>query len=185
MTSNEAKIVIRGEDKTGAAVQSAKANLRSMSDAASTANKVMGALGLGVSVAGILTMSKSVLDGLDALNDWKDATGASIENLSALEGVARRTGTSMDTVGQAVLKLNQGLKERGPRGATADEIKRTCDPGCITKVVSVMREEGYEIVTKRRLAFNRYGQKRRNGAGAYVLKSCPPGHVQASLFGAS
>ncbi len=47
--------------------------------------------------------------GIDALNDLSDATGSSVENLSALEDIAKRTGTSFDTVGGALVKLNKTL----------------------------------------------------------------------------
>ena len=57
---------------------------------------------------------RQVTDALDALNDVKDATGASIENISALEGVAMRTGTSLDVVTTSMVKLNEVLNKAKP-----------------------------------------------------------------------
>lgn len=57
---------------------------------------------------------RQVTDALDALNDVKDATGASIENISALEGVAMRTGTSLDVVTTSMVKLNEVLNKARP-----------------------------------------------------------------------
>ena len=73
--------------------------------------------------AGVATMTKKVIDGLDALNDLKDATGASIENISAIEDVALRTGASFDVVSTSLIKLNQGLNSAKPGSDTENAIK--------------------------------------------------------------
>jgi hypothetical protein len=62
----------------------------------------------------LATFVPEVLRGLDALNDLSDATGASVENLSALEDIAVRTGTSMATVGDAIIKMNKALSDAKP-----------------------------------------------------------------------
>lgn len=77
----------------------------------------------GLTVGGLASMIRSTVDGIDKLNDLKDATGASIENLSALEDVALRTGTSIDTVGDAVVKLNQVLGNAKPGSEAEAAIK--------------------------------------------------------------
>lgn len=60
----------------------------------------------------ILQAFNRVVTGLDALNDAADATGASIENLSALEDIAARNGTAFDTVTDAVVKFNKALGDK-------------------------------------------------------------------------
>lgn len=77
----------------------------------------------GLGVAGIAAWAKSVADGVDSLNDLSDATGASIETLSGLEDAGARTGTSMDTVGTALLKLNQVLASATPGSAAENTLK--------------------------------------------------------------
>ena len=42
---------------------------------------------LPISVVGIAQFVRSTVNGVDALNDLSDATGASIENISALEDI--------------------------------------------------------------------------------------------------
>ena len=66
---------------------------------------------------------RQVTDALDALNDVKDATGASIENISALEGVAMRTGTSLDVVTTSMVKLNEVLNKAKPGSDQALALK--------------------------------------------------------------
>jgi hypothetical protein len=73
-------------------------------------NIIFGALG----VRQVAQAFDGLLTGVDALNDLRDATGAGIENLSALEDTAARTGTSMETVGTAIVKLNKALADAKP-----------------------------------------------------------------------
>jgi hypothetical protein len=85
-----------------------------MKIAAYAAAAALGALGVAF---------KNIVNGVDALNDLKDATGASIENISALEDVALRTGTSFDAVGAALIKFNGVLKDNKSGTATAEAFK--------------------------------------------------------------
>lgn len=111
-------IRIRATDDTSAAFRTANANLSAMQAAAERSSASMLKLGTtlaaAVSVTAISRLFQSVVDGLDAFNDLSDATGSSIENLSALDHVASLTGTSFDTVGAALLKFNQTLKDAKP-----------------------------------------------------------------------
>lgn len=77
-------------------------------------------LAVGFVTAGITRFTSEAIRGLDALNDFKDATGASIENASALEDVAARTGTSFETATDAVVKLNKVLADAKPGSTQAN-----------------------------------------------------------------
>lgn len=80
-------------------------------------------------IAGYLTAREitqgfvRLVDGLDALNDAADATGASIENLSALEDIAARNGTAFETVTDAVVRMNKALGDAKPGSDTAEVFK--------------------------------------------------------------
>lgn len=117
------KITLSAQDKTGAAFKSAANNVKALQTSAASLVSGLGGLGAGLSIAGIATFAKSAIDSLDALNDLRDATGASIENISALEDTAARTGTSMDTVSQSVVKLNQLLNAATPDSEQARAIE--------------------------------------------------------------
>lgn len=56
----------------------------------------------------------ALIDAIDQFNDVRDATGASIENISALDRVARETGTTMEAVEGILVKFNSALKEAKP-----------------------------------------------------------------------
>ena len=103
--------------------KAANAAVANESFAASFAGIRNAALIASAAVGSFAVAFKKINDGVDALNDLKDATGASIENISALENVARRTGGSFDTVSTALVKLNQGLNGAKPGSDTELAIK--------------------------------------------------------------
>lgn len=117
------KIVLTAVDKTAAAFASAQANLKSLGDRALSVTSGLVGLGASLSAGAAFAWVKSLANGLDALNDLSDATGASVENLSALEDVASRTGTNMDAVATAMTKFNGVLKDAKPGSDAESAIK--------------------------------------------------------------
>ena len=75
---------------------------------------VIGGLAGSLTVGAFVGLIKGATDAIDRLNDLKDATGASIENISALERVARRTGANFDTVASSLVKFNLALSNSKP-----------------------------------------------------------------------
>lgn len=114
----EASIVLSAEDRTARVIAGLKANLGSVGSEITTLARGFGLLGpaivSGLSGAAFAGFLRSTAQGIDRLNDIKAATGASIENLSALEDVAARTGIGFDTVGTALIKFNKALSDAKP-----------------------------------------------------------------------
>ena len=133
----------------------------------SVAATVGPALAAVFAVAGIAGFVRQTLDGIDALNDLSDATGASIENLSALEDAAARTGTQMDTVGAALIKLNQQLAAAKPGnetdqalraiGLSAEELRRS-DPAQALLQVAQSLQQFEDDGNKARLVQELFGK---------------------------
>lgn len=98
-------------DQAGRLVEGRMAAMRQTLDSAKTA-----ALGLvgALSVGAVSAYARAVLDGVDALNDFADATGTSVENASALEDVALRTGTAFESVEGALVRFNAQLAAAKP-----------------------------------------------------------------------
>ena len=109
----ETKITVSAQDNASRVLQQVRNSLGSVQQSAGLLTNALGLMS-AVSVGGFLALAKSSIDGIDALNDLKDATGASIENLSGLEDIALRSGTSLDTVGTALVKMNGVLKDIKP-----------------------------------------------------------------------
>ena len=86
------------------------------------AARAFGVLGVSVSLGALVLAAKRINDTVDAMNDLADATGASIENISALDRVARMTGANMDTVGQSLIKFNQALGTTTKAGGDAEKV---------------------------------------------------------------
>lgn len=173
MATNNVKVVLTAQDKTAAAFKTATANIGALKNSAASLAGSLGGLGAGISLVGILSLTKSVIDSIDSLNDLKDATGASIENISALEDVAARTGTSMDTVGAALIKLNQTLNSAKADSAQAkaitaiglsvEDLKRL-DPAEALLKVAVAMGSFADDGNKARLAQELFGKSLREVA---------------------
>ena len=82
-----------------------------MKRALSGVGAVLGAIGVGVSVAGIVNITKSVIDAGDALRDLKFATGQSVETLSFLEYAAEASGSSVQSVSQLFARFSKNLQD--------------------------------------------------------------------------
>ena len=167
MATNILGIKITAQDATAGAVRSAVAGMQSLQTAAGGANRVLAGLGVGVSVGAFVAYTKSIIDGVDALNDLKDATGASIENISALEDVARRSGASLDAVGTSLVKLNQALSAAKPGSATEAAVKaiglsvselKALDPAEAFRRIAVGLEGFADDANKARLTQELFGK---------------------------
>ena len=109
------------EGDMGKAARTTEATSARMTAALGAVKGSLAGLATSVTLGGIIAYVKSANAGVDALNDLKDATGASIENISALEDVAVRTGTTLDTVSTSMIKFNKVLGEASKPGSDAEK----------------------------------------------------------------
>ncbi|HMW65224.1 MAG TPA: hypothetical protein PKE11_15405, partial [Accumulibacter sp.] len=90
-------------------------------DIAASATKAIGLAIIGISAGvGLNTLVakfQSVTQSLDDLKDMSEKTGASVENLSAIAGVAKIVDQSMDLVEAGITRLSKSL------AGTDDEAK--------------------------------------------------------------
>ncbi|MBX3605373.1 MAG: hypothetical protein KF788_08880 [Piscinibacter sp.] len=118
MAERRIKYVLQADDRASRAINGLRGNLGHLRDTGSSLNGVFGKLGvvLGGAFAGVTLTAfiKGQVDSLDRLNDLSDATGASVEKLSALEDIAKRNGTSFETAGDALLRFNKLLVQAKP-----------------------------------------------------------------------
>lgn len=132
-----------------------------------------GALGASLSIGAITLFARETLNGLDALNDFSDATGASVETLSALEDVALRTGSSLDTAGSILVKFNSALKDAKPGSGTdailksinleAEALKRL-DPAEALRVTAVALAQFADDGNKARAIQELFGKSVKDAA---------------------
>jgi hypothetical protein len=111
MANNEVKLKLSVDGTTAVLsdFDRVRSKMSGVSDAAANMGGVLKSMAAAFSVTAVTAWVRSVNNGVDALNDLRDATGASISNLSALEDIARRTGGTLDTVSTTLVKFNQIL----------------------------------------------------------------------------
>lgn len=139
----------------------------------SSALAVGGALMGGFSAGAFVAFTQEVIDSIDALNDAKDATGATIENLSALENVARRNGGTLDEVTGILVKFNGVLKEADGKNAASQALRaigldaaelRKVDPAQALLEVATALEKYEDNGNKARVVQELFGKSIREAA---------------------
>lgn len=178
--SNFAQILIQAKDLTKTGFDSARNNalqfqgalgrlnnsLSGVKAAAATLLPALAGLGTVFGAAGLAAAITSTANALDAFNDAADATGASVENLSALEAIALRNGESLDTVTGAIVKLNQALSQK-PDGDQAKVLSaiglsaadlRNQDPAQALKTVADALAQFENDGNKARIVFELFGR---------------------------
>lgn len=132
MASNEAKIVLSAEDRFSRSfaqlrndLQGAGQQLRGIQSLAGGVSSALGATSLAATAlgGGFVLALRQVANGLDALNDAKVIVGDTVENLSALEDVARRNGGDLDLVTTALVKMNKALSDAEPDSNAAKALR--------------------------------------------------------------
>lgn len=131
------------------------------------------ALGGSLTMGAMFAFVKRINDGVDALNDIKDATGSTIENISALEDTALRTGASLDLVGSVLIKFNDVLSKATPGsdtalalesiGLKAEELRRL-DPAEALRQTAVALSGFADDANKARLIQDLFGKSVKDAA---------------------
>lgn len=144
----DAKIRITARDETKSAFASAGKSLAQLDAQAGAAIASFAALAPTIAAAFAISTFKGAVDLLDQLNDLSDATGASIESLSKLEGVARKNGATMEDVGSILVKFNAALNAADPNsavaqalqaiGLSAEELKKDDPADAVQKVAKAL-----------------------------------------------
>ena len=113
---------------------------------AGAAGGLSGALGSLVPLAtgaGLAAMAKGAIDAADNMNDLSQKTGVSVESLSKFQQAANASGTSIEGVGAAMIKLNRNLATSNPQAAetlTALGISATDASGKLKSTDAIMLE---------------------------------------------
>jgi hypothetical protein len=96
---------------TANATKDAATQTADWSGALSTAAGVLGAFGIEASIGGVVAFTKSVFDSATAIHDMAERLGISAEAVQGFKFAAEQSGSSLDAVGAAVVKLNKNLAE--------------------------------------------------------------------------
>lgn len=93
--------------------------LKGMLGAAGGLSGALGALAPAVTGVGLASMAKGAIDAADDMNDLSQKTGVSVEQLSRFKQAADASGTSIEGVGNSMVKLNRNLATGNAGAANA------------------------------------------------------------------
>lgn len=173
-----------------ASERTAKAIEHSFESVRQTLDFAAGVIGLDLTIEGFKELARVSLEAMEGLNHTKAATGASIENLSALENIARRNGGTLETVTDVLVKFNLALNKPEAEGsATSRALKaigldavelRKIDPAeALQKVAQALA--GYEDGgNKARLVQELFGKSIRE-AGPFLKQLAEAGKLNATV----
>ena len=99
--------------------------MRGLTGAAAGLSGALGALAPLASIAGLVGLAKGSLDAGNKMFDMAQKTGVSVEALARFNKAAKVSGTDIDAVGKALVKLSRGMVEAAAtgKGKAADSLK--------------------------------------------------------------
>ncbi|MBS1188907.1 MAG: hypothetical protein H6R10_699 [Rhodocyclaceae bacterium] len=182
------KIIISAKDETKSAIDSVVSGLGRLESASFGAGKVFSGFTAILSTAAIANNFKSYVSGAAALDDMSEKTGASVESLSALVGVAKAGGHEVEMVEQGVIRLTKALagadeESKGAAHALSvlglDKVKlQSMDGGQALKLVADRLSEFQDGSGKTALAIDLLGK-----SGAQMLPFLKDLAEQGELHG--
>src|SRR5947209_7135608 len=89
--------------------QTVTSAMQGMRGAADMAKKALGAVGLALGVREFADMIRGSAEALDHLRSLSIQTGVTVETLSALKGVAKESGTNLDSAAGMVNRLEKNM----------------------------------------------------------------------------
>jgi hypothetical protein len=142
-----------------------------------------------LSVGGIAAFIRGTVNAIDAMNDLADATGASIEEISKLDQVARRNGATLDQVGGMLVKFNAQLKEADGKNGASIALEaiglnaaklRQLDPAEALRQTAVALAGFENDANKARITQELFGKSVREAA-PFLNDLAEAGELQASV----
>lgn len=111
--SEKTQIIITATDQTKVAFQSVQSSLAGLEKTAIGLGPIFAGLGAALTAGAFTQTIANTIKFAAALDDMAEATGASVENLSALAGVAKIGGHDLGLVESSLQKLAKALHGTG------------------------------------------------------------------------
>jgi len=103
----------RFQDALSSIERSTKKSASGMEAAFRGVNNVLGGLGVTLSVGAFASLVKSSIDAADHINDLSKKTGIAVDVLGGIGFAAAQAGSNLDSVSDALGKLNKTIAEAG------------------------------------------------------------------------
>lgn len=117
--TEKTQIIITAKDETRAAFQSVQSGLAGLEKSAIGLGPIFAGLGAALSVGAFTQTITNTIKFAAALDDMAEKTGASVENLSALAGVAKVGGHDIGMVESSLVKLAKAIQGTGEESKPA------------------------------------------------------------------
>lgn len=115
----EERIELTTVDKASIVVKQVQGAYKDLRSSIDTVKNALSAVGVTVGAGAMLNLYHDVLKATAALDDMAESTGASVENLSGLQRVAKVAGFDFGNVTEAMGKVIKGLKGADESGQNA------------------------------------------------------------------
>lgn len=99
--------------------------MRGLAGVSAGLSGALGALAPLASVAGLVGLAKNALDAGDALNDMSQRTGVSVEALARFKKAAAVSGTDLEGVSKALVKLSKAMLDASTGGTQSQAAFKT------------------------------------------------------------
>jgi len=119
--ANNIDTLNRGLHSVEGTAKSVTGALRGLTGAAGGLSGALGALAPLLSVAGLVGMAKSSLDAGQKMYNLAQSTGISVEALARFKKAASTSGTDIDAVSKALVKLSKGMLDAA--GGSTQQMK--------------------------------------------------------------
>lgn len=100
---------ITAQDNASAVFQKLQGTMSGMSVIGANFGRIIGALGVGLSLQQAASAMKNLIDKADGFKDISQKTGVAVETLSQFSQVAENSGTSIDAVAIGLKKLSSNM----------------------------------------------------------------------------
>ena len=147
------------------------------------------ALASAFTVGGLVAFVRNTTQAIDAMNDLADATGSSVESISKIDQVARRTGATLDTAGAILVKFNSALKEADGKNGVSIALQaigveaaklRQLDPAEALRQAAVALNGFADDGNKARIVQELFGKSVREAA-PFLKDLAEAGELNASV----
>lgn len=158
MADNTARVVLTAEDRTAAAIASARANLAGLQSAAAGVSVALGGIGAGLTLAGLAATVKSSIDAADAMNDLSQKVGISVRELAKYELAAKQSGASMESIARGIKGLS-GFMLENSAALRSVGVTATDADGALRQLADLFKDMGEEGgIQKTALAVKLFGK---------------------------
>lgn len=187
------RIGLQGVQAVSSGLSQVQAGLTGLATQAAGAGAVVARLapqlGALFSVGAFTQFIRTTAQAIDGMNDLADATGASIEEISKLDVIVRRSGGTFDTAAAALVKFNEVLRNARPGSSQAEALRaigleaealRRQDPAAALRETAQALAGFADNADKARLVQELFGRSVRE-VGPLLKDLAEAGNVAASV----